>query len=170
MANSPGFNAISLTANVSGILPSANGGTANGFTKFTGPTTSEKTFTLPNASDTIACLGTVGLYTAQQNFGTATLTSTSNSIAWNANTAQVAVHTATENTTLANPTNMVNGGTYIFKFIQHASSAKTLAFGSAYKWPNGVAPTVSTGASAVDIMTFWSDGTNMYGTYQQAFA
>ncbi len=44
---------IDLTAKVTGILPSANGGTANGFTKFTGPTTSEKTFTLPNASATI---------------------------------------------------------------------------------------------------------------------
>lgn len=35
------------------IITSAYGGTGNGFTKFTGPTTSEKTFTLPNASATI---------------------------------------------------------------------------------------------------------------------
>lgn len=41
---------VSLTSQVTGILPSANGGTANGFTKFTGPTTSEKTFTLPDQS------------------------------------------------------------------------------------------------------------------------
>lgn len=32
---------------------SADGGTGNGFTKFTGPATTEKTFTLPNASSTI---------------------------------------------------------------------------------------------------------------------
>jgi len=32
------------------ILTSANGGTGNGFAKFSGPATSEKTFTLPNAS------------------------------------------------------------------------------------------------------------------------
>jgi hypothetical protein len=44
---------IDLTAKVTGILPSANGGTGNGFTKFSGPTTSEKTFTLPNASSTL---------------------------------------------------------------------------------------------------------------------
>ena len=43
----------SLTANVSGILPAANGGTANGFTAFSGPTTSTKTFTLPDATATI---------------------------------------------------------------------------------------------------------------------
>lgn len=35
------------------VIASTYGGTGNGFTKFTGPTTSEKTFTLPNASATI---------------------------------------------------------------------------------------------------------------------
>lgn len=40
-------------SDISGILGSATGGTGNGFTKFTGPTTSEKIFTLPNASATI---------------------------------------------------------------------------------------------------------------------
>lgn len=44
---------IDLAAKVSGILPGANGGTANGFTALTGPTTSLKTFTLPNASAVI---------------------------------------------------------------------------------------------------------------------
>jgi hypothetical protein len=34
-------------------LPAASGGTANAFTAFTGPATSVKTFTLPNASSTI---------------------------------------------------------------------------------------------------------------------
>lgn len=44
---------IDLTAKVTGILPSANGGTGNGFTKFSGPATSEKTFTLPNTSSSL---------------------------------------------------------------------------------------------------------------------
>jgi hypothetical protein len=44
------LSGVSLTSQVAGILPSANGGTGNGFTKFIGPTTSEKTFTLPNQS------------------------------------------------------------------------------------------------------------------------
>ncbi len=41
------------SADLTGIIASTYGGTGNGFTKFTGPTTSEKTFTLPNASATI---------------------------------------------------------------------------------------------------------------------
>jgi hypothetical protein len=35
------------------VIASTYGGTGNGFTKFSGPTTSEKTFTLPDASATI---------------------------------------------------------------------------------------------------------------------
>lgn len=41
------------SADVTGIIASTFGGTGNGFTKFSGPITSEKTFTLPNASATI---------------------------------------------------------------------------------------------------------------------
>jgi len=41
------------TANLTQVISSAYGGTGNGFTKFTGPTTSEKTFTLPDASAVI---------------------------------------------------------------------------------------------------------------------
>lgn len=154
-----------------GVLIGGGAGVApaSTFVGFTGPLSTVKIFTLPNANDTIACLGQVGLYTAQQNFSTATLTSSAGSIAWNLNSAQAAVHTFTENTTLANPTNMVNGGTYIIKVIQ-AASAKTLAFGSAYKWPGGGAPIVSTGSGAVDILTFFCDGTNMYGVAQQNFS
>ena len=39
------------------IIASTYGGTGNGFTKFTGPTTAERTFTLPDASSTIVVQG-----------------------------------------------------------------------------------------------------------------
>lgn len=44
---------IDLAAKVTGILPGANGGTANGFTAFSGPASTLKTYTLPNASAAI---------------------------------------------------------------------------------------------------------------------
>lgn len=109
-------------------------------------------------------------FTAQQNFGASAITSSSNSIAWNLATKQVATHTMTEDTTLANPTNMVAGGTYLLILTQHASAAKTLAFGNAYKFPGGAGFTMSTGTGAKDILTFVSDGTSMYGVGQKAFA
>lgn len=43
-------NSFNGSADVTGIIASTYGGTGNGFTKFSGPTTSEKTFTLPNSS------------------------------------------------------------------------------------------------------------------------
>ncbi len=55
-ATGAGFTVALGTSTVSGILGSANGGTANGFTKFTGPTGSEKTFTLPDSSQALAAL------------------------------------------------------------------------------------------------------------------
>lgn len=115
--------------------------------------------------NTLGQLAVAAEWTKQQNFNETSLTSTSNSIAWDLDDNQVVKHIATENTTLANPTNQKAGATYIFTYVQHASSAKTLAFGSAYKWAGGTAPTVSVGASAVDVMTFVSDGTNMHGVF-----
>jgi hypothetical protein len=43
---------IDVTTKVTGILPSANGGTANGFFAISGPATSTKTWTIPNQSMT----------------------------------------------------------------------------------------------------------------------
>jgi hypothetical protein len=47
----------SITLGVTGVIASSNGGTGNGFTKFSGPATSEKTFTLPNSSETLLYSG-----------------------------------------------------------------------------------------------------------------
>lgn len=52
-AGAPTFGAVSLTADVSGILPVANGGTNNAFFTVSGPASSAKTYTLPNATTTI---------------------------------------------------------------------------------------------------------------------
>ncbi len=47
------ITSLDAATKLTGIAPSANGGTGNGFTKFSGPGTSEKTFTLPNSSSTL---------------------------------------------------------------------------------------------------------------------
>lgn len=44
---------LPLTSGVTGTLPGGNGGTNNAFMDFTGPATSLKTFTLPNASSKV---------------------------------------------------------------------------------------------------------------------
>ncbi|MDP4210832.1 MAG: hypothetical protein Q8928_18635, partial [Bacteroidota bacterium] len=52
-------NSFNGTADLTQIIASTYGGTGNGFTKFTGPSISEKTFTLPDASATILTTNTV---------------------------------------------------------------------------------------------------------------
>ena len=107
--------------------------------------------------------GTENTFSAQQTFNDQALTSGA-SVAWNANTAQVATLTLGHNVTMSNATNHKAGGVYILRVTQ-AAAPKTLAWSSGYKWPGNTAPTMTTTASAVDIFTFTSDGTYMYGSF-----
>ena len=69
-------NAFDGTADLTAVIASTFGGTGNGFTKFTGPSGSEKTFTLPDANATIlttnalvtVAQGGTGAASATQNF------------------------------------------------------------------------------------------------------
>ena len=107
--------------------------------------------------------GTENTFSAQQTFDDQALTSGA-SVAWNANTAQVATLTLGHNATMSNATNHKAGGVYILRVTQ-AAAPKTLAWSSGYKWPGNTAPTMTATASAVDIFTFTSDGTYMYGSF-----
>jgi hypothetical protein len=92
------------------------------------------------------------------------------SIAWNVALGAFASVTLADNRALANPTNLVAGASYALRVTQDGSGNRTLSYGSAYKWSSGVVPVLSTAANAVDILTFISDGTNLYGALQKAFA
>lgn len=54
------------------------------------------------------------------------------------------------NRTLANPTNIVAGQTGSIFVVQDATGGRTLSFNSYFKFPAATAPTLSTGANAVD--------------------
>lgn len=140
-----------------------------GFYTFTGPASTIKTFTLPNANETIACLGQQNAFTKQQYFAQATLTDAS-SISWDLQAAQSATVTLGGNRTLSNPTNAVAGATYLLRVKQDATGSRTLAYGNNYKFPGGFTPTLTTTANAVDLLAFYYDGTNMLGTSQLNFS
>lgn len=61
------------------------------------------------------------------------------------------------NRTLANPTNLVAGQSGVIKITQDATGSRTLAYGSYWKFPNGTAPTLTTTASAVDVLAYYVD-------------
>ena len=125
------------------------------------------TFQASGAGDMV--LATAQEYTATKNFNATTLTDAA-SIAWDASTNQVASVTLGGNRTLAAPSNLVDGATYLLRVIQDGTGSRTLVYNAVFKWPGGTAPTLSTGAADVDILTFVSDGTNMYGTFALDFS
>ena len=115
------------------------------------------------ASASGASLTDQNAFTASQYFDDQALTS-AGTVAWNANTAQVATLTLGHNATMASATNHASGGVYIMRVTQ-ASAPKTLAWSTGYKWPGASAPVMTSTAGAVDIFTFVSDGTYMYGSF-----
>ena len=55
---------------------------------------------------------------------------------------------------IANPTSPVDGQVIRFRLTQDATGFRTLAWGTAYDFGTGSAPTLSTGAGKVDIIAF----------------
>ena len=59
------------------------------------------------------------------------------------------------NRTLANPTNMTAGQSGVIVITQDGTGSRTLAYGSYWKFVSGTAPTLTTTASAVDVLCYY---------------
>jgi hypothetical protein len=59
------------------------------------------------------------------------------------------------NRTLANPTNLTAGQSGVIVITQDGTGSRTLAYGSYFKFSNGIAPTLTTTASAVDVLAYY---------------
>lgn len=123
---------------------------------------------IDNVNEIIDHLDT-GEWTNQQYINLQTLTDAA-TIAWNLDSNQVAQVTLGGNRTLGAPTNQNAGATYVLIVKQPAGANYTLSFNSTYKFTNGNPPTITASNGAIDILTFISDGTNMYGGYLQDFS
>jgi len=140
-------------------------------------------YTLPAATDTLVNLGSSQTLTSKtltnptvtnyvetlQAVGTVGSTST---LALTTGTVLTATLTASTACTFTLPAQSA-GKSFILKLTQAATGMTTATFSApsgAIKWPGGTAPTITATASAVDILSFVSDGTNWYGTFAQAFA
>jgi hypothetical protein len=62
--------------------------------------------------------------------------------------------------TLANPTNLTAGQSGVIKITQDGTGSRTLAYGSNWDFAGGTAPTLTTTASAVDILAYYVDSTS----------
>jgi hypothetical protein len=59
------------------------------------------------------------------------------------------------NRTLDNPTNLTAGQHGVIVITQDGTGSRTLAYGSNFKFPAGAAPTLTTTASAVDVLAYY---------------
>ena len=59
------------------------------------------------------------------------------------------------NRTLANPSNLTAGQHGVIVITQDGTGSRTLAYGSYFKFPSGTAPTLTTTASAVDVLAYY---------------
>jgi hypothetical protein len=59
------------------------------------------------------------------------------------------------NRTLANPSNLTAGQHGVIVITQAGTGSRTLAYGSYFKFPAGTAPTLTTTASAVDVLAYF---------------
>lgn len=91
-------------------------------------------------------------------------------INWDASSGAIAQVTLGGDRTMAAPTNLKSGGTYSLIVKQDGTPPRLLTWNAVFKWPGGTAPTLSTGANDIDVLTFIYDGTNLYGVFQGDFS
>ena len=114
-------------------------------------------------------LGVVNTWTKAQVGGVTALTSSSAHIAIDLSLTNNFSHTFTESTTLDNPSNAAAGQGGQIAFTQHASSAKTLAFGSQWVCASGSSnPAMSTTVGAVNLLSYYVvDSTHIWFSLSQ---
>jgi hypothetical protein len=110
---------------------------------------------------TLDVVGTVS--TAKANVLNQTLTDGA-TINWNTALGQIATVTLAGNRTMAAPTNL-KVGTYILNVIQDGTGSRTITWNSVFKWTAATAPPLTTAANSRDVFSFFSDGTNLYGSF-----
>jgi len=174
-----------------GTIPTLTAGTTTGtagiFTSGTVATLNSTTGTIGNLSTTlagdmtisqgtatagtrVAVLNTAQQYSRAHNFAATALTITSGTVPWDLSQNQVATLTVTTNSTMNTPTNPQAGSTYVMIVTQGTGGSNTLSFSTAYKFPSGTVPSLSTGSSQVDVLSFVSNGTVLYGVSSQNFS
>jgi len=131
------------------------GTTADGFETTLAVTdpTADRTVTLPNATGTVPLLSLAQTFSAAQRGSISTLTDGATITPDFALANNFSV-TLGGNRTLANPSNLTAGQSGCIFITQDGSGSRTLAFGSYWDFSGGAAPTLTTTASAVDLLVY----------------
>lgn len=133
------------------------------------PTTTDTTSYKPIGVNSSGDVAKVTGWPPAVNYSVQTLTDGA-TITWNAANGINAIVTLGGTGRTLSITNPVAGMTYTIRIIQDGTGSRTITtWPTNSKWPSGTSPTLSTVANRYDIVVFYYDGTNYYGTYQQNF-
>lgn len=99
-----------------------------------------------------------------------TLTISAGSVNWNADGRNLHKIVLTGNCTLENGSNPISGTQYQFIVEQDATGNHTLAYGSLFKFPGGIAPTIPVAANSKSIITCLFDGTHYLAVSAENFS
>ena len=109
--------------------------------------------TITNYTESVVAIGTV---------------TSSNTLSLTSGTIQTATLTASTACTFTMPT-ATAGKSFVLLLKQAASTGNGTATFTSVKWNSTGAPTITATAGKMDILTFFSDGTNWYGSYSQGY-
>tara|TARA_Y100000310_G_scaffold299686_1_gene334757 strand:+ start:1326 stop:1940 length:615 start_codon:yes stop_codon:yes gene_type:complete len=156
---------IDLTADVTGTMPVGNGGTglsaitsghvlyASGSNTIAAAAPGNTSGVQAYDADT-AKLDVAQTFTASQRGEVTALTDGANISTDLADSNNFSV-TLAGNRTLDNPTNLVAGQSGTIVLTQDGTGSRTLAYGAYWKFIGGTAPTLTTTASAVDVLVYY---------------
>ena len=117
---------------------------------------SNKTLTNPTVTNYTESVVTIGTVT------------TSNTLSLTNGTVLTATLTASTACVFTMPT-VGAGKSFVLMLKQAATTGNGTATFTAVKWPGGTAPTITVTAGRMDMLSFFSDGTNWYGTSVQNY-
>jgi hypothetical protein len=116
--------------------------------------TADRTITLPDATTTVAGLAVAQSFTKAQR-GTPVALTDAATIAVDLSLGNNFTVTLAGNRTLGAPTNTTAGQSGVIVVTQDSTGSRTLAYNSVYKFAGGTAPTLTTTASAVDVLAYY---------------
>ena len=121
--------------------------------------TSDVTVTLPDATTTVAGLAVAQSFTKAQR-GTPVALTDASTVAVDLSLGNNFTLTLAGNRTLGAPTNVTAGQSGVIVVTQDGTGSRTLAYNSAYKFAGGTAPTLTTTASAVDVLAYYVESSS----------
>jgi hypothetical protein len=121
--------------------------------------TADRTITLPDATTTVAGLAVAQSFTKAQRGSVVSLTDAA-TIAVDLSLGNNFSVTLAGNRTLGAPTNQTAGQSGVIVVTQDSTGSRTLAYNSVYKFAGGTAPTLTTTASAVDVLAYYVESSS----------